>query len=83
MEDQLVAVINVDGAIAGNYTLMATSSPMLRGTIMNATKLLHPPDPTAQELEDHTSLYQQWATRMPDDNDKSNPKYVTSYAFPD
>ena len=66
----------MDGAIAGNYTLMAMASPMLRGAIMNATKLLYPPDPTAEEQQEHTTLYQQWAKRMPD-NGISMPKYVT------
>ena len=71
-----MAVINVDGAIAGNYTLMAKASPMLKGTIMNATKFLHPSYPTEEEQQRQTTLYQEWAERMPDEQDKSKPRQL-------
>ena len=78
LEEQLVAVINVDGAVAGNYTLMATASPMLKGTIMNATKSLYPSYPTEEERQQHTTLYEEWANRMPDDEDRSKPRFLFS-----
>ena len=55
---------------------MAKASPMLKGTIMNATKFLHPSYPTEEEQQQQTTLYQEWAERMPDDQDKSKPRYL-------
>ncbi len=65
-----MALVNVDGAIIGNHTLWAQASPMLRGTIINATKHLH-------HAEDNTqTLYDQWKQRMPSDTDPHKPRYT-------
>jgi len=65
---QMVAYLNVDSAIEGNFTLTAKSSSQLSNVLFTAASMVDDPDDPTR------SLFDSWASKVPDSNNPGKPR---------
>ncbi|KAG0725840.1 N-acetylated-alpha-linked acidic dipeptidase 2 [Chionoecetes opilio] len=73
LSNRVVAYLNVDMAIEGNYTLRTKAAPLLTEAIYESSKKIPNPDPE-EVLAGRTTVYDTWAHRRPDPHEPHLPR---------
>ncbi|KAJ7371543.1 hypothetical protein OS493_024883 [Desmophyllum pertusum] len=71
LSDRAVMYLNVDSAVAGNYSFGANGNPSLKSLVYQESALVK--DPNAHDKE--TSLYDRWSRKYPSSSSPGKPYF--------